>query len=130
MLEEVMFAPSTGVAHHRVGVLPEPGFEIIQGGIPTVTRILIKDNEATGAASSNRDISIWMVGPPSIDFLGIRGGIFETMWSERVLSGVAVRSSTTSAAAISHSIAGEDRPASRGIGTGRCMQGIVDGVVR
>jgi hypothetical protein len=33
---------------------------------------------------------------------GIPGGIFKAMWSQGVFSGVAVRSSTTSAAAISH----------------------------
>jgi hypothetical protein len=128
--EEIMRPPAAGETNHRLGELAVLSFELIKGQITIIPWILIKDNEATGCTRRDRDIGIRMVGPPLIDLLGIRGGIFEAMLSERVLPRVATNGIATSALAILHPMAGKDGPAPRGISQGRCKPGVVNRMLK
>jgi hypothetical protein len=128
--EEIMRSSSTGETDHCLGELAVCGFELIQRETTTMAWIQIEDNEVTGGTGRDRNIGIRMVGPPSIDLLGVRRGIFTAMSSERVFSGVGTIRFATSALPISHAMAGKNRPASRGIRQGRGKLRIVERMLR
>jgi hypothetical protein len=103
------------MADHRVGQLAILGFELTQRENATGAWVQIEVDEATDRTGRDCDVGIWMVDPPLSDLLESRGGLFNAMPRQRVLSGMAAIIPATGASAVSSPMAGHDTPAPRGI---------------
>jgi hypothetical protein len=99
------------MADHRVGQLAILGFELTQRENATGAWVQIEADEVTDRTRRDCDVGNWMVDPPLSDLLESRGGLFNAMPRQRVLSGMAAIIPATGASAVSHGRARHASPA-------------------
>src|SRR5262249_16136237 len=129
-LEVVVLSPSAGAYHDRIWHAAVLGFEISQGIVTTVPRINIEHDGARCLSGADTDVRVRPLLPPGFDDALIGGRVMVAVPGARVFPDVALWLSAGAPACLIRGMQGEDRPAPRGKGQGRCKLGIVGKVLR